>query len=140
MRKVAHLAAAAVVVVLDALGDGLDLALLAVRAAKLQAAQLKRHEAVAQLDHVDETVEIVGGQEKAVALLDGAPAAEGQIAVEAVLKRAGQLLVEDGVEVVVVGAEIALEVQRHARVRVVDPGRIFQVDQSLMMELIFLYS
>jgi hypothetical protein len=41
VRKVADLAAAAADVVLDALGNGLDFALLAVSAAKLETADLK---------------------------------------------------------------------------------------------------
>jgi hypothetical protein len=55
---------------------------------------------------VHEAVEVVGGQHEAVALRHDAPAAEEEVAGEAGLQRARQVLVEDGVEVVVVGARV----------------------------------
>lgn len=55
-------ATATAFVFLDALGDGLDLALLAVCAAKLEATHLERAKAVAHFDDVHQAVEIVGSE------------------------------------------------------------------------------
>ena len=68
---------------------------------------LESTEAVAEFDDVNETVEIVRGQDEAVALLDGAPPAQHQIAGQAVLQGAGEMLVEDGVEIVVVSTKVS---------------------------------
>ena len=56
---------------------------------------------------MDETVEIVRGEDEAVALLDGAPPAQHQVAGQAVLQRASEMLVEDGVEIVVVSTQVS---------------------------------
>ena len=68
---------------------------------------LKGTEAVAELDDVDETVEIVRGQDEAVALLDGAPPAQHEVAGQAVLEGASEMLVENGVEIVVVSTKVS---------------------------------
>ena len=68
---------------------------------------LESTEAVAEFDDVNETVEIVRGQDEAVALLDGAPPAQHQIAGQAVLQGASEMLVEDGVEIVVVSTKVS---------------------------------
>ena len=67
---------------------------------------LESTEAVAEFDDVNETVEIVRGQDEAVALLDGAPPAQHQVAGQAVLQGASEMLVEDGVEIVVVSTKV----------------------------------
>ena len=94
--------AAASDVLVDALADGLDLALLAVGAAELEAADLKGDDAVGHLDDVDQTVEGVGGQDEAVALTHAAPPPETNVAGQRVLEGPGQVLVKYRVEVVVV--------------------------------------
>ena len=68
---------------------------------------LESTEAVAEFDDVNETVEIVRGQDEAVALLDGAPPAQHQVAGQAVLQGASEMLVEDGVEIVVVSTKVS---------------------------------
>ena len=68
---------------------------------------MKSTETVAELDDVDETVEIVRGEDEAVALLDGAPPAQHQVAGQAVLQGASEMLVEDGVEIVVVSTKVS---------------------------------
>ena len=68
---------------------------------------LESTEAVAEFDDVNETVEIVGGQDEAVALLDGAPPAQHQVAGQAVLQGASEMLVENGVEIVVVSTKVS---------------------------------
>ena len=68
---------------------------------------MKGTEAVAELNDVDETVEVVRGEDEAVALLDGAPPAQHQIAGQAVLQGASEMLVENGVEIVVVSTQVS---------------------------------
>ena len=51
-----------------------------------------------------ERVQVVGGQDEAVAGAEVPPAAQEEVSTEAVLQRAGQVLVEDGVQVVVIRA------------------------------------
>lgn len=53
---------------------------------------------------MDEGVQVVGGQDEAVAGAEVAPAAQQEVSAQAVLQRAGEVLVEDGVQVVVIGA------------------------------------
>lgn len=69
---------------------------------ELQAAQLEGDQAVADLDDVHQRVEVVGGQDEAVARAVVAPAAQQEVPTQAVLQRARQVLVEDGVQVVIV--------------------------------------
>lgn len=64
----AGLATATAVVLLDALRNGLDLALLTVSTAELETPHLKSHDAVAQLDQVNEAVEVLRRQNVAIAL------------------------------------------------------------------------
>ena len=73
----------------------------------LDSTYLESTEAVAELNDVYETVEIVGSQDEAVALLDGAPSAEHEVPRQAVLQRASEVLVEDGVEIVVVSTQVS---------------------------------
>ena len=68
---------------------------------------LESTEAVAEFDDVNETVEIVRGQDEAVALLHGAPPAQHEVPSEAVLQGPGEVLVEDGVEIVVVSTKVS---------------------------------
>ena len=70
-----------------------------------------------------EGVEVVGGHDEAVPLVGVAPAAHGQVPAQAVLQRASQVLVEDGVEVVVVSTRVAVQLGRESRITVVDPLR-----------------
>lgn len=71
---------------------------------ELKATQLEGDKAIADLDEVHQGVEVVGGQDEAVARAIVAPAAQHQVPTQRVLQRACQVLVEDGVEVVVVSA------------------------------------
>lgn len=71
---------------------------------ELQPTQLEGDQAVANLDEVHKSVQVVGGQDEAVAGAEVAPAAEQQVSAQTVLQRAGQVFVEDGVQIVVVGA------------------------------------
>lgn len=69
---------------------------------ELQPTELKGHQAVADLDEVHESVQVVGGQDEAVPGAEVSPAAQEEVPTKAVLQGAGQMLVEDGVQVVVV--------------------------------------
>lgn len=71
---------------------------------ELKATQLEGDEAIANLDEVHQGVEVVRGQDEAVAGAVVAPAAQHQVPTQRVLQRARQVLIEDGVEVVVVSA------------------------------------
>lgn len=77
-----RLATTTALIVADAFGDRLDLALLTISAAKFQATHLKRDQSIAQLDNVHQTVEVVAGEHKAIALVDHTPTAEHNVAVE----------------------------------------------------------
>ena len=81
---------------------------------------LKGTEAVAELDDVHETVEVVRGEDEAVALLDGAPAAQHEVACQAVLEGPCEMLVEDGVEIVVVSSRVS-HLQQRDRGILTDP-------------------
>ena len=61
-------------------------------------------ETVAELDDMDETVEVVRGEDEAVSLLDLSPPPKHQVPSQAVLQGPGQVLVEDGIEIVVVSS------------------------------------
>lgn len=56
----AQFATTAAVVLAAVLGDGLELALLTVRALELETAQLERHESVAHFDQMHQAVQVVG--------------------------------------------------------------------------------
>lgn len=71
---------------------------------ELQTPQLEGDQAVANLDDVDQGVEVVRGQDEAVPRGVVAPAAQQQVSTQAVLQRARQVLVEDRVQIVVVRA------------------------------------
>ena len=71
---------------------------------ELQAAELEGDQAVADLDEVHQGVEVVGGQDEAVPGAAVPPAAQQEVPAQRVLQRARQVLVEDGVQVVVVTA------------------------------------
>lgn len=71
---------------------------------ELKATQLEGDEAIANLDEVHQGVEVVGSQDEAVTGPVVAPAAQHQVPTQRVLQRACQVLVENGVEVVVVSA------------------------------------
>ena len=121
MGQVTGFATAASHVLLDTFTDGLHFSLLAIGSPKFEAAHLKRHEAVGKLDHMDETVQVVRGQDKTVPLADHSPAAEHYVTAEAGLQRSGQVLVKDGVEVVVVSSGITLKMSGQPRVAVIYP-------------------
>lgn len=69
---------------------------------ELQATQLEGGEAVADFNEVHQGVEVVGGQHEAVSGAIVAPAAQHQVPAQCVLQRPRKVLVENGVEVVVV--------------------------------------
>lgn len=71
---------------------------------ELKATQLEGDEAIANLDEVHQGVEVVGSQDEAVARPVVAPAAQHQVPTQRVLQRASQVLIENGVEVVVISA------------------------------------
>lgn len=126
--QVAWLTAAACIVLLHALCDGLHLSLLAVRTqrqrqqsaggslgeecerqtrwpnctSELQTPQLKSDQAVADLDQVDKGVEIVRSQNETVSCTVVAPSAQHKVATKGVLQRASQVLIKDGVQVAVI--------------------------------------
>lgn len=68
---------------------------------ELQAAQLKGDEAVPDFDQVHKGVEVVRGQDEAVAGAVVAPPAQDQVSAEGLLQGPRQVFVEDGVAVVV---------------------------------------
>ena len=69
---------------------------------------------------MNETVEVIGGQNETVALRNDSPTAEKNISGQTALQRSGQVFVEDGVQVIVIGARISVEVSRESSVGVVD--------------------
>jgi len=75
-----------------------------VHTSELQAAELEGDQAVSDLDEVHQGVEVVGGQDEAVAGAAVPPAAQQEVPTQRVLQGACQVLVEDGVQVVVVTA------------------------------------
>ncbi|PWA22650.1 hypothetical protein CCH79_00001897 [Gambusia affinis] len=87
LRQMTWFAAAAAFVLLHPLCDGLYLPLLTVRTWAVR-----------------NSVEVIRRQDEAVARAVVAPATEQQVATQAVLQRARQVLVENRVQVVVVGA------------------------------------
>ena len=71
---------------------------------ELQPSQLKGDQAVADLYKVHQSVQVVGGQDEAVAGAEVAPAAQEEVSTQAVLQGAGKVLVEDRVQIVVIRA------------------------------------
>lgn len=71
---------------------------------ELQPSELKGHQAVADLNEVNQCVQVVGGQDETIAGAEVSPSTQKKISTQAVLQRAGQVFVEDGVQIVVIGA------------------------------------
>lgn len=71
---------------------------------ELQPSQLKSHQAVADLDEMDQSVKVVGGQDEAVARAEVAPSAQEEVSAQAVLQGTGEVLIEYRVQIVVVRA------------------------------------
>lgn len=69
---------------------------------ELQTPQLESDQPVADLNEVDQGVEVVGGQNEAVSRIVVSPSAQHEVATEGVLQRARQILIEDGVQVAVI--------------------------------------
>lgn len=71
---------------------------------ELQASKLKGDEAVANLYKVHQSIQIVWGQNEAVTSAEVSPAAQEEVSTQAVLQGASKVLVEDGVQIVVIRA------------------------------------
>ena len=71
---------------------------------EFQASELEGEESVSHLHDVNQSVEVVRGQDEAVSGHHVAPATQHQVTTQALLQGARQVLVEDGVQVVVVGS------------------------------------
>lgn len=69
---------------------------------ELQASKLESDEAVADLNDVYESIEVVGGQDEAVSSAVVSPATQQKVPTQRVLQRARQMLVEDRVQVVII--------------------------------------
>lgn len=69
---------------------------------ELQSPKLKGDETVSDFNQMDEGIEVIGGQNEAVTGTVVAPAAKHQVSTERLLQGPSQVLVEDGVKVVVV--------------------------------------
>lgn len=69
---------------------------------ELQSSELEGDQAVSDLDEVHKGVEVVRGEDEAVAGAVVAPATQHQITAQRVLERTCQILIEDGVQVVVI--------------------------------------
>lgn len=83
-------------------GDGFHFPLLAIGASEFQTTDLEGHKAVADLDDVDEAVQVVTGQDEKVPVRHVTPFAQSDVTTETLLEGMRQVLVEDGVEVIVV--------------------------------------
>lgn len=64
---------------------------------ELQSSELEGDEAIADLDEVNESIEVIRRQDKAVSGAVVSPAAQLQISTQRVLERTRQMLIEDGV-------------------------------------------
>lgn len=62
---------------------------------ELQSPQLKSHQAVADLDEMDESIQVVGGQDEAVSGAKVAPSTQQEVSTQAVLQGTGEVLIED---------------------------------------------
>lgn len=96
---------------IDVYGSGCGIVLLTVLlyisqylTSELQASELEGDQAIANLDEVNKGVEVVRGQDEAVPRAVVPPAAQHQVTTQRVLQRARQILIEDGVQVVVVAS------------------------------------
>lgn len=69
---------------------------------ELQASELESDQAVADLNDVHKSIEVVRGQDEAVSSAVVSPAAQQKVATQWVLQRARQMLVEDRVQVVII--------------------------------------
>lgn len=85
---------------------------------------LKCHKPVRQLNDVDQAVEVVRSQDKAVPLGHDTPPAEQDVAGKTGLQRSRQVLVEDRVQVVVVRTGIPVNVSRESCVGVINSFRV----------------
>lgn len=65
------------IIFLNALRDGFNFSLLTVGSPELEASHLKGHQSIAKLNDVDQTVEVVRCQYKAVPLCHWTPASYG---------------------------------------------------------------
>jgi len=79
--------------------DRLQLPLLAVSSLKLQAPQLERHEPISHLDNMHQTVKVIRRQDEEVPTGNVSPPAQHYIPGKGVLQHRGQVLVENGVEI-----------------------------------------
>lgn len=71
---------------------------------ELQPSQLKGDEAVADLYEVHQGVQVVGGQDKTIPSAEVSPASQEEVSTQAVLQGASEVLIEDGVQIVVIRA------------------------------------
>ena len=69
---------------------------------KLQPPQLKGDKAVANLNDMDEGIEVVGGHDETVTLSVAPPSPQQQVPTQRMLQRASQVLVKYRIQVVVV--------------------------------------
>lgn len=69
---------------------------------KLQSPQLVGDEAIAYFNKVNQCIEVVRGKNEAISSIEIAPASQHQIPTEAVLQRSRQMLIKDGIQVVVI--------------------------------------
>lgn len=69
---------------------------------ELQSSKLKGDETVPNLDQVDEGIEVIRSQNEAVTGAVVAPTAKHQVSTERLLQGPCQVLIEDGVEIVVI--------------------------------------
>lgn len=69
---------------------------------ELQASELEGDEPIANFNKVHKGIEVVWCQDKAVPRAVGAPAAQQQVSTQRMLQWAGQVLIKDRVQVVVI--------------------------------------
>lgn len=72
------------------------------RTSELQTPQLEGDQPIADLDEVDQGVEVVRSQNETVSGAVVAPSAQHEVATKRILQRAGQVLIKDGVQVAVI--------------------------------------
>lgn len=71
---------------------------------KLESSKLKGDKAVADLYKVHQGIQIVRGQNEAITSAEVSPAAQEEVSTQAVLQGASKMLVEDGIQIVVIRA------------------------------------
>lgn len=69
---------------------------------ELQPSQLKGDQAVTNLYQVNQSVQVVGGQNETIPGAEVAPAAQEEVSTQAMLQRASEMLIEDGIQIVVI--------------------------------------